>query len=67
MNKYLLQFQWIKQNESIYKAKANMQSTHVHTHAIEKAEKQDQAKKSIGWMPWHQEPKKDVVNCDKPW
>ena len=27
MNKYLLQFQWIKQNESIYKAKANMQST----------------------------------------
>ena len=18
-------------------------------------------------MPWHQEPMKDVVNCDKPW
>jgi hypothetical protein len=27
----------------------------------------DQAIKSIGWMPWHQEPKKDVVSCDKPW
>lgn len=19
------------------------------------------------WMPWHQEPMKDVVTCDKPW
>ena len=27
----------------------------------------DQAKKSIGRMPWHQEPKKDAVNCEKPW
>ena len=45
MNKYLLQFQWIKQNESIYKAKANMQSTHVHTHAIEKAEKERSSEK----------------------
>ena len=27
----------------------------------------DQANKSIGWMPWHQEPKKDVVSCEKPW
>ena len=24
-----------------------------------------QAKKSIGRMPWHQEPKKDVTSCDK--
>ena len=24
-----------------------------------------QAKKSIGRMPWRQEPKKDVTNCDK--
>ena len=24
-----------------------------------------QAKKSIRWMPWHREPKKDVTNCDK--
>ena len=24
-----------------------------------------QANKSIRWMPWHQEPKKDVTNCDK--
>ena len=24
-----------------------------------------QAKKSTGRMPWRQEPKKDVTNCDK--
>ena len=24
-----------------------------------------QAKKSIWWMPWHREPKKDVTSCDK--
>ena len=22
--------------------------------------------KGIWWMPWHQEPKKDVDGCDKP-
>ena len=27
----------------------------------------DQAKKSVGWMPWYQEPKKDVASCEKPW
>ena len=27
---------------------------------------QDQAKKSIGWMPWHQLPKKDAAICEKP-
>ena len=27
---------------------------------------EDQAKKSTGWMPWRQEPKKDVTSCDKP-
>ena len=27
----------------------------------------NQAKKSARWMPWHQEPKKDVASCDKPW
>ena len=26
-----------------------------------------QARKSAGWMPWHQEPKKDVTSCDKLW
>ena len=26
-----------------------------------------QAIKGAGRMPWHQEPTKDVVNCDKPW
>ncbi len=25
----------------------------------------DQATKSIGWMPWHQAPKKDVAGCEK--
>ena len=25
-----------------------------------------QAKKSARGMPWHQEPKKDVISCDKP-
>ena len=28
--------------------------------------KEVQAKKSVRWMPWHQEPMKDVTNCDKP-
>ncbi len=23
------------------------------------------ANKGIGWMPWHQAPKKDVTSCDK--
>ena len=27
--------------------------------------KQGQAKKSVGRMTWHQEPKKDVTSCDK--
>ena len=26
-----------------------------------------QAIKSARGMPWHQEPKKDVTSCDKPW
>ena len=26
-----------------------------------------QANKGAGRMPWHWEPKKDAVNCDKPW
>ena len=27
---------------------------------------EDQARKSVGRMPWHQEPKKDVISCEKP-
>ncbi len=27
--------------------------------------KQGQARKSVGRMTWHQEPKKDVTSCDK--
>ena len=26
----------------------------------------DQANKSVWWMPWHQAPKKDVISCEKP-
>jgi len=26
-----------------------------------------QAMKGTWWMPWHREPMKDVVACDKPW
>lgn len=26
-----------------------------------------QAMKGTWWMPWHQEPMKDVGACDKPW
>ena len=25
----------------------------------------DQANKSVWWMPWHQAPKKDVTSCEK--
>ena len=25
-----------------------------------------QDNKGVRWMPWHQESKKDVVNCEKP-
>ena len=28
-------------------------------------EAKGKAKKSAGRMPWHWEPKKDVINCDK--
>ena len=24
-----------------------------------------EAKKGVEWMPWHQEPMKDVITCDK--
>ena len=27
--------------------------------------KEGQAKKGAGRMPWHQEPKKDVISCEK--
>ena len=39
------------------------------THVLEIVQEPilDQAKKSIGRMPWHQEPMKDVVNCEKLW
>ena len=32
---------------------------------INNSHKRDQAIKSTGRMPWHQEPMKDVTSCDK--
>ena len=32
----------------------------------ESKEANGKAKKSAGRMPWHWEPKKDAINCDKP-
>ena len=29
------------------------------------AKDQDQATKGVWWMPWHQEPTKDAISCDK--
>ena len=26
---------------------------------------EDQATKSVEWMPWHQEPMKDAISCEK--
>ena len=34
---------------------------------MEKSKTAVQAKKSVRWMPWHWEPMKDVITCDKPW
>jgi len=34
---------------------------------IKRINKTIKLKKSARWMPWHQEPKKDVASCDKPW
>ena len=31
----------------------------------ESKKKNGQAKKGAGRMPWHQEPMKDVISCDK--
>ena len=35
------------------------------THIIFEERTSDQAIKSTGRMPWHQEPMKDVISCDK--
>ena len=34
---------------------------------IKRINKTIKLKKSARWMPWHQEPMKDVASCDKPW
>ena len=38
---------------------------HFKEYSSSKYELLDQAKKSVGRMPWHQEPKKDVISCEK--
>ncbi len=36
-----------------------------NSYVIQEPNQVGQAKKSAGRMPWHQEPKKDVVSCEK--
>ena len=38
----------------------------IKTLLLNRGERKGQATKSARGMPWHWEPKKDVVNCDKP-
>ena len=48
-------------------AKAGTRRTISRGNELEKEENhEDQAKKSVGRMPRHQEPKKDVISCEKP-
>jgi hypothetical protein len=48
--------------------KQHKQYCRVEIHySFARLEKIDQAMKSVGWMPWHQEPKKDVASCEKLW
>ena len=42
---------------------ASLQRTLLYSKPL--AELLGQAKKSAGWMPWHEEPMKDVISCDK--
>ena len=37
----------------------------INNHENSEHETNGKAKKSAGRMPWHWEPKKDVINCDK--
>ncbi len=51
-------------------SKAKEEENHAQAKACRNEpiqKKQDQARKSTGRMPWHQEPTKDVVSCEKPW
>ena len=34
---------------------------------FKRTESRGNATKGVWWMPWHQRPKKDVVDCDKRW
>ena len=38
----------------------------IHNENSGNMKQNGKAKKSAGRMPWHWEPKKDVINCDKP-
>ena len=37
-----------------------------HLRVGAKRRREGQAGKGAGRMPWHQEPKKDVISCEKP-
>ena len=54
---------------SIVKAKSYVLS-HIKTSIIYQVNhslvnKNEQATKSKGWMPWHRKPMKDAVSCEK--
>ena len=42
-----------------------LRNSAIQENKLNKISKEVQANKSIGRMPWHQEPMKDVTSCDK--
>ena len=36
------------------------------THLLKNTKIFGKATKGVRWMPWHMEPMKDVISCDKP-
>ena len=69
----LLQFQWKKKENScaveirLQRAYSSARLKAGVRRTAAQPDEKDQANKSTGWMPWHQEPKKDVASCEKPW
>ena len=57
------------EDEDVINKLGRMNEVHSHhnctLYIIHCPSKLGQAKKSIGRMPWHQEPKKDVTSCEK--
>ena len=55
----------IKASGNVYWYCPAISKDHEFKRKFWKENQTDQAKKSTGWMPCHQEPKKDVTSCDK--